>query len=202
MIPGASAGQPLTDESARTKQALRATLRHARASRRPNPDEAEALAAAALHLADSATVVAAYVSRAEEPATTALLNRLWHGGVRVLLPVLRREPDWAVYAGPGSLQPGPLGIPQPASSGTGLGAAAIAQADVVWLPGLAGTPHGDRLGAGGGWYDRALAWARPDAVRGLLLFDDEVLQNLPTDPWDEPVHALVTPGGLIRCERE
>ncbi len=54
-------------------------------------------------------------------------------------------------------------------------------------------------GTGGGWYDRALAWAKPSARLGLLLFDDEVLDAVPLDPWDRDVHVLVTERRRVDC---
>jgi 5-formyltetrahydrofolate cyclo-ligase len=153
-----------------------------------------------LSACSGAAVVAAYSARPEEPATAELIEALWRSGVRVLLPVLTLEPDWAWYAGSAELTAGPRGIAQP--TGPRLGAAALSSADWIWLPGLAGAPDGRRLGTGGGWYDRALIQARPNAVRGLLLFDTEVLDELPTDPWDQPVNLLVTELRQIVCVSE
>ena len=118
-------------------------------------------------------------------------------GVQVMLPVLTGEPDWAWYTGPAALAPGARGIPRP--EGAALGPEALRAADWIWLPGLAGTTQGHRLGTGGGWYDRALAWAGPTAQLGLLLFDDEVLDAVPTDPWDRDVHVLVTERRRVDC---
>jgi len=154
----------------------------------------------ALAACSGAAVVAVYSARPEEPATAELIEALWRSGVRVLLPVLTLEPDWAWYAGAAELTPGPRGIAQP--TGRRLGATALSSADWIWLPGLAGTPDGRRLGTGGGWYDRALTWARPNAVRGLLLFDAEVLDQLPVDAWDQPVDLLVTELRQIDCVSE
>ena len=79
---------------------------------------------------------------------------------------------------------------------------ALADASVVWVPGLAGTSGGDRLGTGGARYDRALSWAAPEALVGMLLYDDEVLDWLPTDPWDQPVHLIATESRLLECASE
>ncbi len=187
MTSAGSAGQP---RAGLAKDTLRATLRAARAARAPDPVADSARTDRALAACSGVDVVAAYASMPEEPDTSALLERLRGAGVRVLLPLLRRTPDWAWYTGPDDLAPGPLGIPAP--TGPALGPGALGLAGWVWLPGLAGTPDGRRLGTGGGWYDRSLAWAAAGAPLGLLLYDEEVLSDLPTDDWDRPVDLLVT----------
>jgi 5-formyltetrahydrofolate cyclo-ligase len=200
MNPGAGEGLPKSAPTSAGKAQLRAQIKAERSTRLPDPQASCARTKIALAACAGAAVVAAYTSRADEPDTAHLLQQLLAAGTRVLLPVLTTAPDWAWYTGDAALVPGPRGIAQP--SGARLGAGALAEADWIWLPGLAGTPSGDRLGTGGGWYDRALAQARPDARRGLLLFDSEVVHELPTDPWDEPVHLLVTELRRIVCETE
>lgn len=190
-------GQPI---ASRSKAALRIRLRAARAVRPPDPSGDDARTARALAACAGSRVVAAYASTAGEPPTADLIGALHASGVRVLLPVLRREPDWAWYSGPDGLAPGPLGIPAP--TGPALGAAALGLADWIWLPGLAGSPGGRRLGTGGGWYDRALAHASGEARLGLLLYDDEVLDTVPTEPWDRDVHVLVTERRRIEVPAE
>jgi 5-formyltetrahydrofolate cyclo-ligase len=66
---------------------------------------------------------------------------------------------------------------------------------------LAATPSGDRLGTGGGWYDRALRYAAPDALIGVLLRDREVLDVLPVEPFDRAVDLIVTESRTIRTIR-
>ena len=85
-----------------------------------------------------------------------LLRDLAAAGKRVILPVLLPDGDldWAVYAGDDSLAPARLGLLEP--TGPRLGVDAVATADVVLVPGLAVSTTGDRLGRGGGSYDRAL----------------------------------------------
>lgn len=179
--------------ASQNKDVLRAAARAARDAD-PSRHRADAdrlprlLAASAGH-----DTVACYFSVAPEPDTTALVAALSDAGVRVLLPVLKghRQPAWNWYAGPGSLVPGWRGIPEPA--GLPLGSGALAACSFVWVSALQVTPGGYRLGTGGGWYDRALTHADPDAVRGTLVGDAEVVDAVPVEAWDLPVDLVVTP---------
>jgi 5-formyltetrahydrofolate cyclo-ligase len=199
MQPGPEAGQPKIHSPAREKQSLRSELRAARTLREEDPAAHSARTIRALAACAGTAVVACYASCPKEPDTAELLEALWKSDIRVLLPVLTPSPNWAWYSGSESMATGPFNIPQPTTAR--LGASALAMADWIWLPGLAGTTTGLRLGTGGGWYDRALEHARTDAVRGLLLFDDEVREELPTESWDQPVDLLVTERRRIDCPR-
>ncbi|MEU2283072.1 5-formyltetrahydrofolate cyclo-ligase [Streptomyces sp. NPDC013178] len=170
-------------------------------------EAASALAERALELPElaHARTVAAYVSVGSEPGTLALLDALRTRGVRVLLPALLpdNDLDWGAYAGEGSLarvqHAGRMALFEPA--GEHLGRDAVMDADVVLLPGLAVDARGMRLGRGGGSYDRVLtrlarADARPTLV--VLLYDTEVVEHVPEEAHDRPVHAVVTPSGVRR----
>ena len=137
---------------------------------------------------------AAYVPDDEEPGHGRIPAAFTQLGARVLLPVTPsdgRELGWAVDTG--RLGPGRHGLLEPI--GPRLGATAVGTADVVVVPALAVARTGIRLGRGGGYYDRALQHARPDAVVVALLFDDEFVDELPTEEHDRPVTAVVTPSG-------
>ena len=75
---------------------------------------------------------------------------------------------------------------------------AIGSASVVVVPALAVDRVGNRLGQGGGYYDRALRRADPAAFTVALVYDVEVLEAVPTDPHDRTVAAAVTPGVVLR----
>ena len=69
--------------------------------------------------------------------------------------------------------------------------------DFFIIPGVAFDRLGNRLGYGKGCYDRFLADARPNAVRVGLAYDFQVCPNIPKDPQDQPMDALVTEKGLL-----
>lgn len=147
-------------------------------------------------------VVAGYVARPGEPSTDALLAAWRQEGRRVLLPVVRgdRDLDWAAddgTRGPGAV----VDVAEP--TGDRLGLCAVHRAAVVVVPALAVDLRGARLGQGGGSYDRALARVAADALVVALLHDDELVvdDELPDEPHDRPVDAVVTPARVVRLTR-
>lgn len=67
--------------------------------------------------------------------------------------------------------------------------------DVVIVPGLAFTSGGDRLGQGGGWYDRVLARLRPDCATIGVCFAEQLVDELPTDDHDVRLQRVITDAG-------
>ena len=179
------------------KAVLRKQLLAARSARNPD-DRREAgrlirdalLSRPELQMAGT---VAAYYSVGAEPDTRGLVYALWKRGTYVLLPLLKPDGDldWASYEGPDSLIPGPRGLQEPKEKPRGPDA--IARADVVLAPALAVDHAGNRLGRGGGSYDRALARVGPLIPVIALLYDAELLSHLPAEPHDTPVRAVVRP---------
>jgi 5-formyltetrahydrofolate cyclo-ligase len=79
------------------------------------------------------------------------------------------------------LRRGPMGIREPREAAP----AVSPQAVRLWLiPGLAFTVRGDRLGYGGGWYDRLLGQADPSARRVGLAHPFQIVETLPVEPHD------------------
>ena len=142
----------------------------------------------------AAGTIAAYYSVGTEPDTRSLVFALWKRGSYVVLPVLLADGDldWASYEGPDSLAPGPRGLLQPAEPVRGTGT--VARADVVLVPALAVDRSGQRLGRGGGSYDRALDRVGPQVPTIALLYDSELLPSVPADEHDRPVRAVARPG--------
>lgn len=186
---------------AETKDALRRRVRAQRGRRSPRLCEEAAARLAEVVLTIPAVAdarcVSVYASRPAEPGTGPLVEALADRGVRLLLPVLGAglQRDWAEYAGRDDLRERAPGRP-PEPGGPGLGADALAEADVVLVPALAVDAAGTRLGQGGGWYDRVLAHVRPGVPVVALVHADEVVDEpLPREPHDRSVTAVATPEG-------
>jgi 5-formyltetrahydrofolate cyclo-ligase len=196
---------PDVDGFAARKTALRDQLVTAR-GRRSLLEVSQAARAIAENLLDTpelrrAATVAAYVSIGTEPGTGPLLEQLRALGRRVIVPVVLPDLDldWAVYDGPDRLVRARRGLLEPA--GERLGPEALATADVVLTPGLAVDRTGMRLGQGGGCYDRALGRVPVGTFTCTLLYDEELIDDVPAAGHDRPVTAAVTPSGVTRLSR-
>lgn len=139
-----------------------------------------------------ARCVMAYVPVRSEFDTRPLLERLLAAGVVLALPritgprvmVAARVTDLAR-----DLVPGAYGIPAPRDGLETLSPDAL---DCVLVPGSAFDLEGRRCGYGGGYYDNLVALMRPDCHRVAAAFDVQVVDEVPAEPHDLPVHLLVT----------
>ena len=177
---------------------------HFRRLRRAIPDDQRAAAAEAVaarllalpELADPATPVFTYLAVGAELDTRPLIARLLARRTPVFLP--RVEADALVHApitDLDHLEPGPHHTLQPPANPTPH--IEHPTPPVTLLPALALTPAGQRLGQGGGYYDRYLAH-HPDTFPVALVYDIQLTDHLPTDPHDQPVRLILTPTRTLR----
>ena len=153
-----------------------------------------AIAGRASAFAVRAHRVAAFLSTPTEPPTRQLLAALLNAGCEVIVPVVAgARMDWTPYTVGVRVHTTELGIDEPV--GERLGKGALGDADVVLVPALLVDHDGNRLGRGRGYYDRALAdvTARTFAV----VFDDELVDRVPTEAHDRRVSGVLRPAGLL-----
>jgi 5-formyltetrahydrofolate cyclo-ligase len=72
-----------------------------------------------------------------------------------------------------------------------------AEIDTILIPGLAFTKSGHRLGRGGGFYDRYLALLPSTSCKIGVCFALQLVEDLPFEPHDQRMNAIVTEEGLF-----
>lgn len=141
----------------------------------------------------SANVVAAYASFGSEIDTWGFLRDALQAGKVLLLPRVDRQRHrldlYRVHDLESDLAEGVWGIREPAVH---CGAVPPPSVEFMLVPGVAFTPQGDRLGYGGGYYDRLLTQLGPGTPRVAAAFELQVVDGLPVAGHDQRVHCVVT----------
>lgn len=70
--------------------------------------------------------------------------------------------------------------------------------DFVLIPGLAFDETGNRLGYGGGWYDRFSSKLRAGVKLAGLAYEEQVVRSLPAEPHDLRLDLIITDQRIIR----
>ena len=145
---------------------------------------------------DAATVVL-YAHKGNEVETDLIFTRACVAGKRVLYPrVVLESHDLALVRvhDRAELKPGAYGVLEPTGAGIvplmDLGRA------LICVPGVGFSRAGHRLGYGGGYFDRVLAAAGPEAVSAGLAYSFQVLDRIPQSPGDRRLNFIVTESAL------
>ena len=136
-----------------------------------------------------------YHAAEHEAPASGYARHFSEAGHPVALPRFESEDspmDFAAHDDPfgeQDLEHGPFGIMQPAAS------SAVLTPDILFVPLLAFSDQGARLGQGGGHYDRWLA-DNPHTKAIGMAWDCQLLDQIPTEPHDMMLDAIVTPTRL------
>jgi len=148
--------------------------------------------------------IAIYLPNDGEISPLPYMQAARRRGIRVYLPVLHPlipgKLAFSPYTSHTRLRPNRFGIAEPAFSAS-LKRPAWAM-DAILFPLVGFDEHGGRLGMGGGFYDRTFAFSRtrPRLAPKLigLAHDFQRVDSLPIEPWDVPLHSVVTECGRYR----
>jgi 5-formyltetrahydrofolate cyclo-ligase len=173
-----------------TRRELRARRRAFVESTGPHQLQLHAIVIAriALAAAGPAATIACYLANAREVDAMPLLQLATGSGIATALPCIDQRGGLMRFLRwrPGDcLVTGPYGIAQPMADAEEI------KPDAIFSPLVGFDRTGNRLGQGGGFYDRAFA-AHPEARRVGLAWSAQEIVGLPVDSWDQPLHAIIT----------
>ena len=183
------------------KRALRADLRERRQllSDAQRADAEHALADRLDQLVDhlGARSVSCYLSMSAEPGTREFVERAVARGIRVLLPISRSDGllDWSVALSGGDVAEGMFGLLEPV--GELLGPIAVNDVDLMIIPAAAVDASGMRMGWGRGYFDKTIGSMERCPPVYAVIFDSELVDEVPHEVHDQPVSGVVTPSRTV-----
>ena len=184
------------------KKLLRTELRRKRKEHAAAlPPEVSALVfnrppAQLLELVPEGAAVGLYRSDVGEAPSGGYIRFFFERGHNVALPrvtTLDKPMEFRLHTDPwgeSDLESGVWGLRQPRLS------APVVVPEVLFMPLVGFTAMGDRLGQGGGYYDRYLA-AHPQTVAIGMGWDMQDVPELPTELHDIRLSAIVTPTRVL-----
>lgn len=143
--------------------------------------------------------VMAYVDFRNEVQTSDLIVHSLASGKLLTVPITdikrKRLIPSRVLAYPGDLAPGIWGIMEPKQ--TCVRPVDPGELDLVIVPGVAVDSKGNRLGYGGGFYDRFLIRTRLDTLKVAPVFESQIVADVLPGALDVPVDIIVTEERMI-----
>ncbi len=191
----------MSNDVEHAKRALRAELRERRQllSDTQRETAASAIGARLDALVDEldARSVSCFLSTTTEPGTRDFVARAVRRGIRVLLPVTRADGllDWAVATDDDEVAEGLFGLPEP--TGEVLGPIAVNDVDLMIIPAAAVDRSGMRMGWGRGYFDKTIGSMEKCPPVYAVIYDSEILDELPREVHDQPVNGVVTPSQTL-----
>ena len=131
--------------------------------------------------------IMAYADYNHEVITRYIIEEAWKAGKEVAVPkVVGKDMVFYRLTDFSQLEPGYFGIPEPVR-----GEIVDWEDALMVMPGVAFDIHNNRVGYGGGFYDRFLE-KHPDIFRLAVAFDFQILDQVPTEPTDICPQIIVT----------
>ena len=181
------------------KQELRQKLRQARNSLSPE-QQIKAAQSLLQNFRESsfakAKRIALYIAADGEIDPEPICSYLWEQGSEIFLPRLNKNKmDFSPFRPDSNLSPNNYGIPEPEGT-LSFGPKIL---DLILMPLVGFDKEGNRLGMGGGFYDRTLSTLqqkRPQLVG--LAHECQLVEQIDPEEWDIPLDAVITNQKIYR----
>ena len=161
----------------------------------------------------SAKSLAIYLANDGELSPLPFIHWCWQQNKQIALPVIhpfnKRHILFLNYAPSSLMKNNRFNIPEPQLNVTQV--IPVRALDIIFTPLVAFDQYGQRLGMGGGFYDRTLAFTNlsnnspknnkkinnpTPAIIGLA-HDCQQVEKIPVELWDVPIPQIITPSKLI-----
>ncbi len=150
-------------------------------------------------LFEGADVIMAYMAMANEADPAGIIRAAMDAGKMVAVPVidwdLRRIKPAILESLTGGLEKDRYGILTPVEPRF----IAVSRIDAVIVPGLGFDKNGNRLGRGGGFYDKFFSDNALTAVKCGFAFSVQILDDIAVSDRDRKVDCLITESGTWKC---
>ena len=191
----------MIDDVRGQKRALRAELRERRRTRtsteRASDDSGLTRQLESLAESLGVTYLAAYLSTPNEPSTRDFLSWACQRGIKVILPISRADGllDWAPYDASEESED-ITGMPVPTSDL--LNPMTINDVGLILVPAATVDRSGMRMGWGQGYFDKTLGSMEKCPPVYAVIFDEELVDTVPSEVHDKRVNGVVTPSDVVR----
>jgi 5-formyltetrahydrofolate cyclo-ligase len=192
----------MSEPLAEQKRAVRQRLLAARGAVGRGPELADAVCRRLAVLPEliAAHVVVGYAAHGSELSIDQALRRLLAAGTTVCLPWVQGQVlgVGAISDLDADVAPGWRGVREPRPPRRPVRPQTV---DAVLAPGVGFDAQGNRLGYGGGHFDRLLGQVRRGIPIIGIAFDEQIVTRLPVADHDRPVDVVVTPSRTLRTSR-
>lgn len=176
------------------RQQIRKTRANLTALQQQQAEDSITQQALALIEERNAQHIALYISFDGEISTEKLIKILWMQGKQVYLPVLHPfNPNHLLflrYLPETPMLKNKFGILEPKLNVQNV--LPLKELDILFTPLVAFDKQGNRLGMGGGFYDRTLQnWRNSSFIPVGLAHQCQQVEQLPTEVWDVPLHQIL-----------
>lgn len=176
------------------RQQIRKTRANLTALQQQQAEDSITQQALALIEERNAQHIALYISFDGEISTEKLIKILWMQGKQVYLPVLHPfNPNHLLflrYLPETPMLKNKFGILEPKLNVQNV--LPLKELDILFTPLVAFDKQGNRLGMGGGFYDRTLQhWQKSSFIPVGLAHQCQQVEQLPTEAWDVPLHQIL-----------